>query len=146
MKIAIAYENGGVHPNLTACREFMVLTAVDGQPTEKILVNLAAGGLGLLPFVGQNDIDVVICGEMGIATRNALEMLGVLIIPGVSGSCDEAAAKFLVGEAQGDAAFLARCREEDPNDPMNCMHDCSRCAGCGPVKVPLEGVQLPKID
>ena len=145
MKIAIAYENGAVHPNLTACREFMVLTAVDGVPTEKVLVNLASSGVGLLPYIGQNDVDVLICGQMGIATRNALEMLGVLIVPGVTGSCDEAAAKFLVGEAQGDATVLSLCRDEDPNDPMACMHDCSRCGGCGPVKVPMDDVKVPEV-
>ena len=95
MKIAIAYADGSVHPSLTACREYMVLTVVDGKPTDKTLVDLAGAGIGLLPFVGQNMIDVVICNELGIATRNALEMLGVLIVPGVTGSCDEAAAKKL---------------------------------------------------
>ena len=145
MKIAIAYADGSVHPSLTACREYMVLTVVDGKPTDKTLVDLASAGIGLLPFVGQNMIDVVICNELGIATRNALEMLGVLIVPGVTGSCDEAAAKFLVGEPQGDATVLSLCREDDPNDPMACMHDCSRCAGCGPVKVPFDKVEVPEV-
>lgn len=145
MKIAIAYADGAVHPNLTACREYLVLTVEDGQPTEKTLVDLAGAGVGLLPFVGQQGIDVLICDSLGIATRNALEMLGVLLIPGVTGSCDEAAAKFLVGEAQGDATILTLCREEDPNDPMACMHDCSRCAGCGPVAVPKEPLDLPEV-
>ena len=77
-----------------------------------------------------------ICGKLGIAARNALEMLGVLLVPGVTGSCAEAAAKFLVGEQQGDPSVLALCREEDPDDPMQCMHDCSKCAGCGPLEIP----------
>lgn len=146
LKIAIAYADGMVHPNLTACREFLVLTVEKGEPQEKTLIDLAASGVGMLPFIGQHAIDVLICGEMGIATRNALEMLGVLIVPGVTGPCDEAAAKFLVGEAQGDTTVLTLCREEDPNDPMACMHDCSRCSGCGGgVKLPLDKIDLPEI-
>ena len=78
--------------------------------------------------------------------RNALEMLGVVLVPGVTGPAEEAAAKFLVGEKQGDPGILEICREEDPDDPMACMHDCSKCAGCGPIRVPEEAKKnLPDV-
>ena len=50
-------------------------------------------------------------------------------------SAEEAVAKFLVGEKQGDPALLEIGREEDPDDPMACMHDCAKCAGCGPIEI-----------
>ena len=36
----------------------------------------------LIKFAGLEQIDVLICGSLGLATRNALEMLGVLLVPG----------------------------------------------------------------
>ena len=136
MKIAIPYENGQVAQELAACQEYMVLTVEGSEPTAKDLVPCeGSGATAMLSFIGLHQIDVLICGKLGIAARNALEMLGVLLVPGVTGSCAEAAAKFLVGEQQGDPSVLALCREEDPDDPMQCMHDCSKCAGCGPLEI-----------
>ena len=87
----------------------------------------------------------MICGSLGLAIRNALEMIGVLLVPGCEGSAEEAVAKFLVGEKQGDPTLLEIGREEDPDDPMACMHDCAKCAGCGPSEIlkqiPVEEVK-----
>lgn len=147
MKIAIAYEAGLVAKSLSSCQEFLILAEENGEPTGKELVTcLGDGHVRLLSFIGQYAIDVLICGELGIASRNALEMLGVLLVPGVTGSAEEAAAKFLVGEKQGDDTVLSLCREEDPNDPMACMHDCSKCAGCGPINVDLKKLDLPDVN
>lgn len=147
MKIAIAYKDGAVAPTLGTCQAFLLVSADNGQPTDKTLVSCPGEGhIRLLHFVGHYAIDVLICGELGIASRNALEMLGVVLIPGVTGCAEEAAAKFLVGEKQGDDSILKRCREEDPDDPMACMHDCSKCAGCGPIAVELAALNLPDLQ
>ncbi|MBS5150887.1 MAG: hypothetical protein KHY76_07800 [Butyricicoccus pullicaecorum] len=146
MKIAIAYEAGSVAKSLGTCQEFLIVTAQDGQPTGKELVTCSGEGhVRLLGFIGQYAVDVLICGELGIASRNALEMLGVLLVPGVTGGAEEAAAKFLIGERQGDDTVLSLCREDDPDDPMACMHDCSKCAGCGPLAVDLSKLDLPDV-
>ena len=72
-------------------------------------------------------------------------MLGVLLVPGCEGPAEEAVAKFLVGEKQGDPTLLEIGREEDPDDPMACMHDCAKCSGCGPSEllksIPVEEVK-----
>lgn len=137
MKIAVPYENGQVAQELAACREYMILTITGGDLESKELVPCpGSGATAMLTFIGLYQVDVLICGKLSIAARNALEMLGVLLVPGVTGSCEEAVAKFIVGERQGDPTVLELCREEDPDDPMACMHDCSRCAGCGPLEIP----------
>ena len=139
MKIAIPYEDGQVVQALSDCRSLMILTTEGAEPVSKDLLPCAdMSAAALMKLIGLQQIDVFICGRLGISTRNALEMLGVVIVPGVTGSCEEAAAKFLTGEEQGDPTVLSLCREEDPDDPMNCMHDCSRCAGCGPISAPDE--------
>ena len=70
---------------------------------------------------------------------------GVLLVPGCEGAAEEAVAKFLVGEKQGDPTLLEIGREEDPDDPMACMHDCAKCSGCGPSEllksIPVEEVK-----
>ena len=75
----------------------------------------------------------------------AVAILGVLLVPGCEGSAEEAVAKFLVGEKQGDPTLLEIGREEDPDDPMACMHDCAKCSGCGPSEllksIPVEEVK-----
>lgn len=146
MKIAIAYDNGQIAEQLAGCSEFLLLNVLkDGTPIEKQMLQVVGGSIGLITTFAQSDIDVLICGEMGVSTRNALEGLGVLLIPGAQGVAEDAAARFLCGELKGDDVFLNSNREEDPDDPMNCMHDCSKCAGCGPVKIP-EGIKdLPEV-
>jgi predicted Fe-Mo cluster-binding NifX family protein len=112
----------------------------------QVVPSPGVGSSAMLRFIGQNAIDALICGELGIASRNALEMLGVQLIPGCSGSAEEAVSRFLAGETQGDPTVLSLCREDDPDDPMNCMHDCSKCSGCGMSEIP-EAVrkQIPEV-
>ena len=75
----------------------------------------------------------------------AVAILGVLLVPGCEGSAEESVAKFLVGEKQGDPTILEIGREEDPDDPMACMHDCAKCSGCGPSEllkqIPVEEIK-----
>ena len=146
MKIAIAHQNGQVAGG-NACTEYLIVTVENGQPTGKELAHASGtGSTAMLTFLGMMQVDVLICGALGVSMRNALEMIGILLVPGVTGPAEEAAAKFIVGEKQGDPSILEVCREEDPDDPMACMHDCSKCAGCGPVHVPEEALKnLPKI-
>ena len=98
----------------------------------------------LIKLASMEQIDVLICGSLGLAIRNALEMIGVLLVPGCEGSAEESVAKFLVGEKQGDPTILEIGREEDPDDPMACMHDCAKCSGCGPSEL-LKQIPVEKI-
>ena len=132
MNIGVAYENGRIAKNLGDCREVLIITTEGREPVGKRIAGIAGtSATDLIKFAGLEQIDVLICGSLGLATRNALEMLGVLLVPGCEGSAEESVAKFLVGEKQGDPTILEIGREEDPDDPMACMHDCAKCSGCG---------------
>ena len=146
MKIAVAHRDGQVAD--ANAQEFLMITVEDGKPSGKELVAVPGSGTAaMLTFFGMVQAEVFICGELSVALRNALEMLGMVLVPGVSGPAEEAAAKFIVGEKQGDPGILEIAREEDPDDPMNCMHDCSKCMGCGPIRVPEEARKnLPKVE
>ena len=134
MNIGVAYENGRIAKNLGDCREVLIITTEGREPVGKRIAGIAGtSATDLIKFAGLEQIDVLICGSLGLATRNALEMLGVLL------------AKFLVGEKQGDPTILEIGREEDPDDPMACMHDCAKCSGCGPSEllkqIPVEEIK-----
>lgn len=145
MNIAVTYENGQVCDHLGKCREFLIVSAENGVPTGKRLVPCAGDGhTAMLKLVHGQKVDVLICGTLGIAARNSLEMIGVLLVPGCTGAAEEAVAKFLIGEQQGDPSILDLAREDDPDDPLACMHDCAKCAGCGPIEV-LKDLDLPKV-
>lgn len=146
MNIGVAYDNGQIARNLGESRTFLIVTTEGQNPISKHLAETEVDDItALLKLASMEKIDVLICGSLGLAIRNALEMIGVLLIPGCEGSAEEAVAKFLVGEKQGDPTLLEIGREEDPDDPMACMHDCAKCAGCGPIEVlkqiPVEEVK-----
>ncbi len=146
MNIGVAYEGGQIARNLGGCRTFLVVSTEGQTPTGKHLAETDDDNTtALLKLASMEKLDVLICGSLGLAIRNALEMIGVLLVPGCEGPAEEAVAKFLVGEKQGDPTLLEIGREEDPDDPMACMHDCARCAGCGPIEllkqIPVEEVK-----
>lgn len=146
MNIGVAYEGGQIAKNLGGCRTFLVVSTEGQTPTGKHLAETDDDNTtALLKLASMEKLDVLICGSLGLAIRNALEMIGVLLVPGCEGPAEEAVAKFLVGEKQGDPTLLEIGREEDPDDPMACMHDCAKCAGCGPIEllkqIPVEEVK-----
>jgi len=136
MKIGVAYDKGQIANQLGECRTFLIVTVEGKTPIDKRLLTITeTSTAGMIKTVGMEQLDVIICGSLGLGVRNALEMLGALLVPGCTGSAEEAVAKFLVGERQGDPSLLEIGREEDPDDPMACMRDCAKCAGCAPLEI-----------
>lgn len=136
MKIGVAYDQGQIASQLGECRTFLIVTVEGKIPIDKRLLTMTeTSATGMVKTVSMEQLDVIICGSLGLGIRNALEMIGVLLVPGCTGSAEEAVAKFLVGERQGDPSLLEIGREEDPDDPMSCMHDCAKCSGCGSLEI-----------
>lgn len=85
MKLAIAYQDGQV-ADASGCTEYLIITAQGGEPSGKELMAApGAGSTAMLTFLGMVQADVFICGALGVAMRNALEMLGIVLVPGVTG-------------------------------------------------------------
>ncbi len=136
MNIGVAYDDGQIAKNLGECRTFLIVSAEGQTPTGKRLVTAeGTSTTELLKLASMEKVNVLICGSLGLAMRNALEMIGVLLVPGCEGAAEEAVAKFLVGEKQGAPTWLEIGREADPEDPLACLHDCAKCAGCGPIEI-----------
>ena len=162
MNIGVAYENGRIAKNLGDCREVLIITTEGREPVGKRIAGIAStSATDLIKFAGLEQIDVLIWqAPKGVSVAyiqwdipmddeefciKLLKEEGVLLVPGCEGSAEESVAKFLVGEKQGDPTILEIGREEDPDDPMACMHDCAKCSGCGPSEllkqIPVEEIK-----
>lgn len=144
MNIGVAFDEGQIAANLGSCKQVLVVTTEGREPVSKHMAEVrGTSTTDLIKLASMEQIDVLICGSLGLAIRNALEMIGVLLVP-VRRPGEEAVAKFLVGEKQGDPTLLEIGREEDPDDPMACMHDCAKCSGCGPSEL-LKSIPVEEI-
>ena len=127
MRIGVAFDEGQIASNLGSCKQVLVVTTEGREPVSKHMAEVR----------GTSTTDLIKLASM--------EQIDVLLVPGCEGAAEEAVAKFLVGEKQGDPTLLEIGREEDPDDPMACMHDCAKCSGCGPSEllksIPVEEVK-----
>ena len=98
MNIGVAYDNGQIAANLGSCRQVLIVTTEGREPVSKHMAEVpGTSTTDLIKLASMEQIDVLICGSLGLAIRNALEMIGVLLVPGCEGAAEEAVAKFLVG-------------------------------------------------
>lgn len=103
MNIGVAFDEGQIAANLGSCKQVLVVTTEGREPVSKHMAEVrGTSTTDLIKLASMEQIDVLICGSLGLAIRNALEMIGVLLVPGCEGPAEEAVAKFLVGEKQGD--------------------------------------------
>ena len=118
MNIGVAYDNGQIAANLGSCRQVLIVTTEGREPVSKHMAE-----------VRDEDSE----------DESTLEQLEIRNYAGVS-----SIQYFLVGEKQGDPTLLEIGREEDPDDPMACMHDCAKCSGCGPSEL-LKSIPVEEI-
>lgn len=146
MKIAIPSQNGNINPELGKATEFTIITTENKiVQTTELMPARGEGNIAAVSFLADVQADVLICGEIGLMARNALQMIELILVPGCTGDVQKAVSNFLAGIKQGDSSILDVEVEMDENDPMQCMSDCSKCGGCSDSEM-LKKVQqnLPK--
>ena len=91
MKIAVTYENGNIFQHFGHTAQFKVYEVKEGKViSEEILDTNGSGHGALAGLLGQQGINVLICGGIGGGARFALMDAGIAIYGGVSGDADEA--------------------------------------------------------
>ncbi|MGN1030907.1 MAG: NifB/NifX family molybdenum-iron cluster-binding protein [Butyricicoccaceae bacterium] len=131
MKIAAVYKDGEIQTKLSDNAEIMVVTVENGEPVNKEIVPMAEDEMVSVLFkLASNQVDVFIAGEVGMSIQSAMRMMGVQMILGCHGSPIDNIAGYLSGEQIGDPSKIIYPPEMDEDDPMQCMHDCSKCSGC----------------
>ncbi len=142
MRIAIPTQDTDIAPNMGKCRTFTLIDVQDDGSFSKEHVTLEhEGNIPAVSMLADRKVDTLICGEIGLMTRSAMEMIEIELIPGCSGNVDTAVTRYLAGEPQGDPSILSVEITMDENDPMQCMHDCASCRGCHVSEETLQQVQ-----
>lgn len=119
MKIAVAYENGGVFQHFGHTAEFKLYDVDGGKVVGSEVVGTNGQGHGALAgFLKAAGVDALVCGGIGGGARSALAGAGISVYGGVTGSADEAAAALAGGRLAYDPD--ARCSHHDEGG-----HGCS---------------------
>ena len=96
MKIAVTYEAGNVYQHFGHTAQFKIYEVENGNILSSQILDTNGSGHGALAsLLGQNGIQVLICGGIGGGARYALMEAGIAIYGGVSGDADEAVELFL---------------------------------------------------
>ena len=128
MRIAVAYENGEVFQHFGHSEEFKIYEVEDGHILSSETISSNGSGHGALAsLLGDQKIDVVICGGIGGGAQAALAERGIELCAGASGNADEAVAAYLRGELISTGANCDHHHEEG----HSCGdHGCGE-SGCG---------------
>lgn len=99
MKIAVTYENGNVFQHFGHTENFKLYDVEDNQVKESRVFSTNGTGHGALAILlGEQQVDVLICGGIGGGAQQALKDAGIKLYGGVFGSADAAVEAFLKGE------------------------------------------------
>ena len=133
MKIAVTYEAGMVFQHFGHTAQFKIYEVMEGDVVATYVLDTGAKGHGALAgLMDSEDIDVVICGGIGMGAQVALAALEIKVFGGVSGSADQAVEDLLRGRLVFNPQV--RCSHHDHEEGHSCgEHGCGHdCGGhCG---------------
>ncbi|SDB22262.1 FKBP-type peptidyl-prolyl cis-trans isomerase [Butyrivibrio sp. INlla16] len=174
MRIAVTYDNGEVFQHFGHTEEFKIYEVEDGKIKSSEVIGSNGQGHGALAgLLGNNDIDVLICGGIGGGAKAALDECGIELCAGAQGNADEAVEAYLRGELEstgvncdhhgeghtcgdhhgeehscGSHEEGGHCGSHDcgEEEESMCGHEggCGGCSGCS-SQPPIEGKNVGKI-
>ena len=98
MKIAVTYENGQVFQHFGHCANFKIYEVENGAVVNSSVVETNGSGHGALAdFLEEQQVEVLICGGIGMGARIALDDVDIQVISGVEGDADQAVREYLAG-------------------------------------------------
>lgn len=98
MRISVTYENGQVFQHFGRTIMFKIYDVENGTVVSSHLLPAVGEGHSALSVqLAQNNVNVAICGGLGMGMLNALQNAGIKVCANVTGSADEAVQKYLDG-------------------------------------------------
>ena len=95
MKIAITCNNNEVFQHFGHTPEFAIFEIEENKVISKTILNCGDSGHGALATLLSNEqIELLICGNIGPGAINALKNANIKVIGGANGNVDEVAAAF----------------------------------------------------
>ncbi|MBQ4282638.1 MAG: P-loop NTPase [Lachnospira sp.] len=134
VKIAVTYDDGQVFQHFGHSKEFKIYIAEDNKVVaSKVIGTDGNGHEALAGYLETDGVDVLICGGIGGGAINALAACGIEVVPGVTGSTDEAVRAYLSGELSVNMTPNCNHHEHDHGDGgCHCGgHDDGESCGCG---------------
>ena len=126
MKIAVTYDNGNIFQHFGKTEFFKVYEVENNQViSSEVISSNGAGHGALAELLGNQSVDLLICGGIGGGAQMALSDVGIRLYGGVSGNADAAAEALAAGEL--DFNPNVRC---DHHDHHGEGHSCGS-HGCG---------------
>ena len=122
MRIAVTYENGYVGQHFGHTEEFKVYDVEDGGIVNTQILSSNGQGHGMLAVVlKEADVELLICGGIGMGARYALNEMDIELIPGAQGKADDVVRAYLSGTLEYDPD--ATCHHHDHDHEHGCEGD-----------------------
>lgn len=131
MKIAIPSDNGQIFGHFGHAEAFQIYSIENGSIVSTVEVATEGSGHDAISaFLKNQNIDLVICANIGDGAVNALESNGIKVCSGVSGDMTKAVADYLNGELESQGV---NCNKETDGEGCGCGcgGDCGSEGGCG---------------
>lgn len=104
MKVAVTYDRGQVGQHFGHTEQFKVYEVEDNRIVSSSLIGTGdAGHCALGGFLGQQGVEVLICGGIGQGAVHALEAAGIALYGGTRGDVDEVVSAYLQGMIEQQA-------------------------------------------
>ena len=127
MRIAIPFYMGKIFQHFGRAPQFKIYEVENRQVLMEMVVEVEKHGHeAVAELLRSMDVRVVICGNIGDGSMNALRDAGILFYGGVIGDADEAITALIEGGLKYDPDI--RCAE---HDDCSCGGDCGSCGDCG---------------
>ncbi|MBE6623550.1 MAG: dinitrogenase iron-molybdenum cofactor biosynthesis protein [Ruminococcaceae bacterium] len=135
MKIAVTYENGNVFGHFGHAEQFKIYEIENGAVVASEVVDTNGSGHGALAqFLCDMGVNALICGGVGMGARIALDEAGIKLMPGVSGSADDAVQSYISGTLNFNPDAQCNHHHESGHEcePHECGGHCGEDKhGCG---------------
>lgn len=131
MRVAVTYENEMVGQHFGRTEQFKIYdidTDKKVVTSSKIVDTNGTGHGALAGFLRAAEVEVLICGGIGMGARVGLEQVGIELLPGVAGNADEVVKAFLEGSLEYDPD--TQCHHHDHEAGHECGHGHGEGHGC----------------
>lgn len=136
MRIAVTYADGEIFQHFGRTETFKIYDVEDGKVCATAVMDTDGIGHGALAGILEElNVEVLICGGIGMGARIALDDVGIEIYGGNSGDADDAVRAFLAGKLETSAETCDHHHDHEHGHDCGCGHhhehgDDHDC-GCG---------------
>ncbi len=127
MRIAVTYEQEMVGQHFGRTEQFKIYDVADQEIVASRVIDTNGTGHGALAgFLRAAEVETLICGGIGMGARNALQDVGITLLPGANGKADDVVKDYLAGKLAYDPDTACHHHDHEHGEG----HEC-HSGGCG---------------